>query len=70
MHPAWAALKRSLSVLREAGMIASAALPPVSPQDENLGSSPSFYKGNAGWRRRRSFATCHSFAADLLRKPT
>ena len=43
-----AALKRLLSVLREAGMIAPAALPPTSPQDQIFGGSPTICEGNVG----------------------
>ena len=43
-----AALKRFLSVLREAGMIAPAALPPISPQDQIFGEFADYLQGVRG----------------------
>ena len=44
-----AALKRFLSVLREAGMIAPAALPPISPQDQIFGEFADYLQGKRGF---------------------
>ena len=43
-----AALKRLLSVLRDAGTIASAALPPITPQDQIFEEFGDYPRGERG----------------------
>ena len=62
-----AALKRLLSVLREAGMIAPAALPPLTPHDQIFEEFGDYLQGNAVWRRSPSSATCRSSAGFCVR---
>jgi hypothetical protein len=53
-----AALKRLLSVMRDTGTIAPAALPPITPPEQIFsGSSATICGGNAVWRRSLSSAT-------------
>lgn len=51
-----AALKRLLSVLREAGMIAPAALPPISPQDQIFREFADYLQRERGLTRAPSAA--------------
>ncbi|WP_213290078.1 ATP-binding protein, partial [Bradyrhizobium sp. sGM-13] len=69
-----AALKRLLSVLREAGMIAPAALPPISPQDQIFREFADYLQRERGPRtiirhlpfiRRFLREVCPTVASDL-----
>ena len=53
-----AALKRLLSVLRDAGMIAPAALLPITRTTRSSRSSANICEGNAGWRRSPPRSAC------------
>lgn len=71
-----AALKRFLSVLREAGLIAPAALAPISPQDQIFGGFADYLRGQCGlaprtiihhlpFVRRFLHDVCRAGASDL-----
>ena len=62
-----AALERLLSLLREAGMIAPAALPPITPQARSSRRSALICERNAVWRRGPSSAICQSSADSCAR---
>ena len=63
-----AALKRLLSVLRDAGTIAPAALPPITPQEQIFEAFSHYLnERNAVWRRSPLSATCRSSAGSCVR---
>jgi hypothetical protein len=63
----WAALKRWLSVLREEGTIAPAALPPLTPHDRIFKELMAICGQSAAWPRSRSSAISRSSAGFCTR---